>query len=112
MWRSRVETSTRNIWDQARLTPYAALAATGISGFHPTFTLRPADITSSVRPCRFESGVHYKRASSVESNAITYLQRSRRLDHGVHASARKLSDIADLNPVVPSERAEDVGVVG
>ena len=53
----------------------------------------------------------YNRASSVESNAITCPYRSRRLDHGVHASARKLPNIADLNPVVPGERPEDIGVL-
>ena len=51
-------------------------------------------------------------ARSVEANAIAYPHRSRHLDHGVHTDARKLPYFADLNPVVPSERPEDIGVLG
>ena len=59
-----------------------------------------------------EGDVLYDRMSSVERHAVTCSHRSRRFDDGVHASAGELTDIADLDPVVPSERSEDVGVLG
>jgi hypothetical protein len=38
--------------------------------------------------------------------------RSRRFDHGIHTRTRKTTGGAKLNPIVPSERPEDVGVLG
>ena len=48
---------------------------------------------------------------SGERYGVTCSHRSRRFDHGVHARARELTGIADLKPVVPSERSKDVGVL-
>ena len=59
-----------------------------------------------------EGDVLYHRLSSVERHVVTCSHRSRRFDHGVHARAGELTGIADLKPVVPSERPKDVGVIG
>ena len=58
-----------------------------------------------------ENGL-YDRSSSDERHTVTCSHHSRRFDHGVHARAGELTGIADLKPVVPSERPKDVGVHG
>ncbi len=59
-----------------------------------------------------EEDVLYDRLGSGERHAVTCSHRSRRFDHGVHARAGELTGSADLNPVMSSERSEDVGVRG
>ncbi len=59
-----------------------------------------------------EGDVLYDHLTSVERHTVTCSHRSRRFGHGVHARARELTEIADLNPVVPSEGPEDLGVIG
>src|SRR3712207_9516804 len=46
-----------------------------------------------------------------EGHAVTYSQRSRRFDYGVHARTGEQTGPADLDSVVPSERPEDLGVL-
>ena len=47
-----------------------------------------------------------------EGHAVTYSQRSRHFDYGVHARTGEQTGTANLDSVVASERPEDLGVLG
>ena len=47
-----------------------------------------------------------------EGYAVTYSHRSRLFDYGIHARTGEQTGTADLDSVVPSERPQDLGVLG
>ena len=45
-------------------------------------------------------------------HVVTSAYGSRGSDHGVHASAGELTEIADLHPIVVNEHPQNIGILG
>src|SRR5215212_84547 len=70
-----------------------------------------APLTRRVPPYR-SRGLLTIHLAAGKGHAVTYSHRSRRVDHGVRARTGEPTGTTDLDSVVPSERPEDLGVLG
>jgi len=59
-----------------------------------------------------EVGPSSLEESSDHGHVVTSAYGSRRSDHGVHASAGELTDIANWHPIVLNERAKHIAIPG
>ena len=81
----------------------------------PTGGRRPCDPVQQPKRAAVSCNRLLGRAleeSSDNGHVVTSSYCSRRSDHGVHASAGELTEIANLHPIVVNERPKNIGILG
>ena len=100
---ARTQVSLRQQATALGVKPYAALRASARRVMRPQ-TKAGSQLDALVGPRSLEE-------SSDKGHVVTSPYCSRRSDHGVHASAGELTEIADLHPIVVNERPKNIGIL-